>query len=156
MKKILLLTFLVSTFPTLTHAKGSVEEAVLQKAFTGYHVAEAYDEFCNKKTFEDRSKNNPNMVGNMQMIVSRLGGVVKKQNAKLDDKMAMDALRQAAAGIKAKTKKDLENAGCKSPKAEAANQARTFFSSTKPEDFSAQLSNEIKQKGGKITPSLKK
>lgn len=154
--KYLYLPVLLVLISNTAFAKTSVEETVLQNAFTGYHVAEAYDEFCNKKTFEDRSKNNPNMVGNMQMIVSRLGGVVKKQNAKLDNKMAMDALRQAAAGIKAKTKKDLENAGCESKKAEAANQARTFFSSTKPEDFSAQLTNEIKQKGGTITPPLKK
>lgn len=156
MKKTLIITCLLSTLPALAHAKAGVEEMVLQKAFAGYHVAEAYDEFCNKKTFEDRSKNNPNMVGNMQMIVGRLGGVVKKQNAKLDDKMAMDALRQAAAGIKAKAKADLKDVGCDSQKAAAAKQARTFFSSTKPEDFAAQLSNDIKAKGGTITPPLKK
>lgn len=155
MKKILLITCVISTFPSLAFAKTGVEEMVLQKAFAGYHVAEAYDEFCNKKTFDDRAKNNPNMVGNMQMIVSRLGGVVKKQNAKLDDEMAMGALRQAAAGIKGKTKTELKQNGCESKQGKAAKQARTFFSSTKPDDFSAQLSNEIKQKGGTITPPPK-
>jgi len=156
MKKILLITSLMITIPTLVAAKVGVEEAVLQQAFAGYHVAEAYDEFCNKKTFDDRAKNNPNMVGNMQMIVSRLGGVVKKQNAKLNDEMAMGALRQAAAGIKGKTKTELKQNGCESKQGTAAKQARTFFSSTKPEDFAAQLSNDIKAKGGTITPPLKK
>lgn len=152
MRKILtvLLLLMVST---PAYADPSPEEQVLRKAFEGYHAAEAYDEYCNKTSAKERMKN-VNMVGNMQMIVARLGGVAKVRNPDLTVETAVRKLRKVADKIKTNTKKVLEAKGCDSEEGVSTLKAYNFYSKVHPGIFYQQLDQEIIKKGGTPTPPL--